>query len=103
VTAEQDLKHAAEEMLSGRLGITAGCRRMKWLLHREGRSDDPELTIRAVDSESDGFWLPEMEHLCEPRAFAENTAQRLAYEELVRDDVLSACRRILVKLAEDES
>src|SRR3954451_20833468 len=94
-----EIVRIAEQILSGALEITEGCRALVRRFHGAGLRDDPNaLLITGVDSETDGLPLPSVRSLWNEAEYQLQERERVAYEEKVRPQVLAACRALVAKL-----
>ena len=88
----------AQQVVSGDLGIIAGCRQLRQLGHDvviDSRVDPDFVVFTAVESVTDHLPLEEQRPLWLPSAFAEKQVEVERYEADWRDDVLRACRSVI--------
>ena len=89
---------AADAVVSGRLGIIEGCRRLRELgldLVPDARIDNDFVVFDAVDSETDALPIGSARQHWEPAALHREDEKIEHAEAKYRDEVVAACRNLI--------
>jgi len=98
--ARRDAVEVAEGILSGSVGLLAGCRSLARFGHSlvDDWSVDSDFGLfGAVDSETDHLPLEDQRVHWDPAAFEEKQREVQAYEAKTREQVLKACRSVVTR------
>ena len=90
----------ASRMISGELGVIAGCRLLTRLGHRlvEDWTQDPDFVVfGAIESETDHLPLEDQRVFWNPAAFEEKQREVATFEQCARADVLAACKSVVAR------
>jgi P2-related tail formation protein len=100
---KREAVEVANLILSGRLGIIAGCRHLASLGHHlveDWRVDMEFVVFGNVESETDHLPLEDQRSLWNPAAFEEKQREVARFEESAREEVLTACRSVIARFGE---
>ena len=92
-----DVRRIAKEILDGDLGILQGTRKMVFAYHQLGLDNSAFNIFRALDSETDHLLLEPIKFPISDERRATNVSEIESFEAFYRDDILDACRRLLVE------
>jgi hypothetical protein len=98
--ARRQAVEVAQAILSGSIGLIAGCRSLASLAHTlvDDACVDPDFVVFvAVESETDHLPLEDQRVHWEAAAFANKRHEIHAYESQAREEVANACRSVVTR------
>lgn len=98
VSLYREILAAARGVLDGTVGMVDAARTLTSISYALGvENDEPFISFRGIDSETDDYPLGDVRARWNPAALAREDAKRERYEEEVRESVKEGCRALLAK------
>jgi hypothetical protein len=91
----QEMVGIAEQMLTDKMGIIEGARRLVALSHGAEMSDEDFMVFRAIDSETDALPVGESRNHWNEEALKAKDKEASDYEEEVREIARQACEQLI--------